>query len=97
MSKKPQTKPKGKSKAKRAAEIKPILMADLLTGGPKAGNVEISALEACIRAMDEAHNAFGAIPVQRQDSELRGIVNDWQDRRVGVLRRLERVKQRNEE
>ena len=62
-----------------------------------AGTVEISCLEACIRALDEASNAFGSIPVQRQDSELRGVINDYQDRRAGVMERLKRVKQRNEE
>ena len=66
----------------------------VLTDSVKGGNVEVSCLEACIRAMDEACNAFGAIPPQRQDSELRGIIQEYTDQRAGVIKRLARVEQR---
>ncbi len=87
-------KPKSKTETKAPDEPAPE---PVLTDSVKGGNVEVSCLEACIRAMDEACNAFGAIPPQRQDSELRGILQEYTDRRAGVMVRLARVKQRAEE
>ncbi len=99
MTTKPKTKGKAKAKKPRAprktkAKAAPV---PALTGGPKASTRELSALLATISAMDEAVNAHGSIPPQRQDSELRGVLDDFSHIRPTVMERLERIKRRSQE
>ena len=100
MSRKPTAKKGAPRKSKTAAAKKAKAKADpapTLTGGPKASERELSALLATIKSMDEAVNAHGSIPPQRQDSELRGVLTDFQHIRPTVMQRLERVKLRSKE
>ena len=86
------TKPRAPRKAKAKAAPAPVL-----TGGPKASTRELSALLSAISAMDEAVNAHGSIPPHRQDSELKGVLADFQHIRPTVMERVERVKRRSQE
>lgn len=98
MARKPKLLRKRKAVAKAPRKLKAkAVPATTLTGGPKAGTAELSALEATIRSMDAALNAHGTISPQRQDSELRGVLTDYQHIRPSVMARLNRVKQRAQE